>query len=97
MRGKLLLCDFTFVDSAASSYGMTENAATCAKTWPGDTNASGTIGPPQAVNEVKLIDIPAMNYTSEDKPNPRGELLVRGVNCFTTYYKGIFSFEYPVT
>ncbi|KAF9001906.1 hypothetical protein BDQ17DRAFT_1357697 [Cyathus striatus] len=68
-------------------YGMTETCATCSKTWPGDASASGTVGPPQPVNEVKLVDVPVMNYTSEDKPNPRGELCVRGVNCFTTYYK----------
>lgn len=70
------------------SYGLTENCATCAKAWPNDPTASGTVGPPQPINEVKLIDVPAMGYTSEDKPNPRGELCVRGTNCFTTYYKG---------
>jgi long-chain acyl-CoA synthetase len=29
-----------------------------------------------------------MGYTSEDTPNSRGELCVRGANCFSTYYKG---------
>jgi long-chain acyl-CoA synthetase len=67
---------------------MTENCATCSKAWPNDPTASGTVGPPQPINEVKLIDVPAMGYTSEDKPNPRGELCVRGTNCFSTYYKG---------
>ncbi|EGN96081.1 hypothetical protein SERLA73DRAFT_76081 [Serpula lacrymans var. lacrymans S7.3] len=53
----------------------------------GDPSCGGTIGPPQPVNELKLVDVPEMNYTSEDKPNPRGELCVRGANCFVTYYK----------
>ncbi|KAG5638150.1 hypothetical protein H0H81_001535 [Sphagnurus paluster] len=68
-------------------YGMTENCATCAKTWPNDPTSSGTVGPPQPINEVKLVDVPAMGYTSQDQPNPRGELCVRGANCFKVYYK----------
>ncbi|CAA7267913.1 unnamed protein product [Cyclocybe aegerita] len=72
---------------AEGHYGLTENCATTAKSWPLDSTASGTVGPAQPVNEIKLVDVPAMGYTSEDKPNPRGELCVRGVNCFTTYYK----------
>ena len=69
-------------------YGMTENCATTCKGWPNDPTSSGTVGPPQPVNEVKLIDVPAMGYLSDDKPNPRGELCVRGANCFKVYYKG---------
>lgn len=70
------------------SYGLTETAAACTKSWPGDATASGTVGPPQPVNEIKLVDVPTMGYTSEDKPNPRGELCVRGLNLFAEYYKG---------
>ena len=73
---------------------MTENCATCTRSWPDDPTASGTVGPPLPVNEVKVIDVPAMGYTSEDKLNPRGELCVRGANCFTTYYKGLEPLNY---
>lgn len=70
---------------------MTENVATCTKTWPNDPSSSGTVGPPVPVNEIKLIDVAAMGYTSEDTPNPRGELCVRGANCFKSYYKGAYN------
>lgn len=70
---------------------MTENVGTCTRCLPGDSTSSGTVGPPQAANEVKLIDIPSMGYTSEDQPYPRGELCVRGANCFNIYYKGMFA------
>ncbi|KAF8630423.1 hypothetical protein AX15_002971 [Amanita polypyramis BW_CC] len=68
-------------------YGMTETCSTCTRTLPYDPTCTGTVGPPQPANEIKLIDVPSMGYTSEDKPNPRGELCVRGPNCFTEYYK----------
>ncbi|KAG6379112.1 long-chain-fatty-acid-CoA ligase [Boletus reticuloceps] len=69
------------------TYGMTENCGTCAHTFKDDPTCGGTIGPPQPVNELKLVDVPEMKYTSEDKPNPRGEICVRGMNCFVGYYK----------
>lgn len=77
------------VSNMLCRYGLTETAATCAKTWPDDPTGSGTVGPPGPCNEIKLIDVPAMGYTSEDQPNPRGELCLRGANCFSVYHKGI--------
>lgn len=70
-------------------YGSTENMGTGTRGWWGDKDASGTVGPPQVNIELKLVDVPAMGYTSEDKPYPRGEICVRGDGCFTHYYKGI--------
>lgn len=50
-----------------------------------DTRAPGTCGFLAATNEAKLLDVPEMNYLHTDKPNPRGELLLRGTNIFTGY------------
>jgi len=76
-----------FSCEVAEGYGMTEGCATCTRTWPDDPSSSGTVGPPQPVNEIKLVDVTAMGYTSEDRPNPRGELCMLGANCFLAYYK----------
>ncbi|MFS7919196.1 putative long-chain-fatty-acid--CoA ligase [Helianthus anomalus] len=67
-------------------YGMTETA--CVITIMDDTdNLSGHVGSPNPSCEVKLADVPEMNYTSDDQPNPRGEICVRGPSVFQGYYK----------
>jgi long-chain acyl-CoA synthetase len=76
-----------FACDVVEGYGMTENCGTCLRVWPGDPTSTGTVGAPQPCNEIKLVDVPTMGYTSQDKPYPRGEICVRGGNCFTQYYK----------
>ncbi|OSX65186.1 hypothetical protein POSPLADRAFT_1065120 [Postia placenta MAD-698-R-SB12] len=77
-----LLCDIL-----EGFYGMTENGGSCTHVWPNDPSSSGTVGPPIPNTELKLIDVPAMGYTAEDKPNPRGEICFRGDHTFKGYYK----------
>ncbi|KAI1041617.1 hypothetical protein LB505_001793 [Fusarium chuoi] len=37
--------------------------------------------------ELCLESVPEFDYTVDDKPNPRGELLLRGPVIFREYYK----------
>ncbi|KAI9325243.1 hypothetical protein DFJ73DRAFT_767763 [Zopfochytrium polystomum] len=67
-------------------YGQTE---TCAGLSVSDMHdlSSGHVGVPLTCVQVKLVDVPAMNYTSKDTPNPRGEICVKGAPVFKGYYQ----------
>jgi long-chain acyl-CoA synthetase len=67
-------------------YGMTETACVISRMDEGD-NLSGHVGSPNPACEIKLVNVPEMNYTSEDQPYPRGEICVRGPIIFQGYYK----------
>ncbi|KAL6046229.1 medium-chain fatty acid-CoA ligase faa2 [Balamuthia mandrillaris] len=68
------------------AYGATESAAGATM---GYLNAptTGDVGGPFACTEIKLKDVPEMGYTHRDKPCPRGEIVIRGPNVSSGYYK----------
>ncbi|KAF9997623.1 hypothetical protein BGZ80_010413 [Entomortierella chlamydospora] len=67
-------------------YGATESMATISVTSCADY-IPGHVGGPRAVVELRLVDVPEMNYLTTDKPFPRGEIQTRGANMFVGYYK----------
>ena len=75
-----------FGSNFIEGYGLTETYAVALGQLVQD-NTAGNVGPPTMANECKLRDVPEMGYRSDDKPYPRGELLTRGNNVFTEYYK----------
>ena len=66
---------------------MTETNATITRTLPFDPEVSGMAGLPHAFCHIKLVDVPAMGYTAEDKPFPRGEICIKSDCCISEYYK----------
>ncbi|CAN6374047.1 unnamed protein product [Urochloa humidicola] len=75
-----------FGGEVLEGYGMTETSCVITTMDIGD-KLIGHVGSPNPSCEVKLVDVPEMNYTSEDQPYPRGEICVRGPIIFHGYYK----------
>jgi long-chain acyl-CoA synthetase len=67
-------------------YGLTETYAVSLGQVEGDLTA-GNCGAVTMANEICLLSVPSMEYSVDDKPQPRGELLVRGHTLFRGYYK----------
>ncbi|KAI9788181.1 MAG: hypothetical protein M1833_003114 [Piccolia ochrophora] len=67
-------------------YGLTETYAVALGQVTGDFTA-GNCGAVAPSMEACLLDVPDMDYMTTDKPNPRGELLLRGNTLFREYYR----------
>ena len=75
-----------FGNHVLQGYGLTETYAVSLVQIIGDFSA-GNCGAPCPANELCLASVPDMDYLVTDKPQPRGELLIRGNSLFTGYYK----------
>ena len=77
--------------SLIEAYGQTEGVGGEFITNLSD-GSIGHVGGPNPCNEYKLVDVPEMKYTSQDRDEkgnlvPRGEVCVRGKNVIPGYYK----------
>ena len=75
-----------FCCDICEGYGMTETSGGSFVTFPGDPN-TGVVGGPVQNVKIRLKDIPEMGYTSNDKPNPRGEICFWGPSVMSGYFK----------
>jgi len=75
-----------FAEMMGEGYGLTETCATGTSTDAEDV-VYGHVGSVSPCVEMKLVDVPDMNYYSTDEPEPRGEVWLRGASIFGGYYK----------
>ncbi|KAI5457976.1 hypothetical protein BGZ63DRAFT_492822 [Mariannaea sp. PMI_226] len=75
-----------FANHFAQGYGLTESYAVGTVQARGDFSL-GNIGGPMACAEFCLESVPEFDYSVDDKPHPRGEILMRGPVIFREYYK----------
>uniref|UniRef100_A0A8C1V0Q4 long-chain-fatty-acid--CoA ligase n=1 Tax=Cyprinus carpio TaxID=7962 RepID=A0A8C1V0Q4_CYPCA len=69
----------------AVGYGLTETCGAGTISEFSDYS-TGRVGAPLICSEIKLRDWPEGGYTSQDKPHPRGEILIGGPNVAMGYY-----------
>ncbi|KAJ5077260.1 long-chain-fatty-acid--coa ligase 5 [Anaeramoeba ignava] len=76
-----------FARHTIQGWGMTETGAAGLVQVFDDIKGLGHVGPPVCCSDFRLESVPELNYSTEDRPYPRGELLIRGRNVFSGYYK----------
>jgi long-chain acyl-CoA synthetase len=79
------LMKIAFCCPVLEAYGLSETLGACNITMAEDP-ISGTVGGPALTYSLKLKDLPEMNYCLDDKPFPRGEILVGGPCMFRGYF-----------
>jgi len=67
-------------------YGLTETCA-CATIMDADEISTGAAGPPLQGVQIQLINWDEGNYTVNDQPNPRGEIVIGGGNVASEYFR----------
>ncbi len=67
-------------------YALSETTASATLSDPED-KTFGHVGLPAPCVEIKLDSVPDMDYTVNDVPYPRGEVLIRGPVVFGGYYR----------
>jgi long-chain acyl-CoA synthetase len=77
--------NIAFCCPVGQGYGLTETCGAATIVWPND-GSYGRVGPPLSCCEVKLVPWEEAGYSPDDKPHPRGEILLGGAHIAKEYY-----------
>ncbi|KAJ2002154.1 medium-chain fatty acid-CoA ligase faa2 [Coemansia thaxteri] len=80
---EFLRCCFSC--NVIEGYGLSETVGPTSVTLIDDIEP-GNVGAPLPCAMMKLRSVPDLGYVVDDKPYPRGEILVRGSHVFSEYY-----------
>lgn len=69
-----------------NGYGLTETTAMGAVMDPREWNVDSLGSLPGSI-EIKLVDFPEAGYFATNKPNPQGEIWIRGASVMEGYYQ----------
>ncbi|KAJ8390099.1 hypothetical protein AAFF_G00111130 [Aldrovandia affinis] len=75
-----------FCCPVGQGYGLTETCGAATISAVAD-HSTGRVGAPVNCCEIKLRDWVEGGYTTQDQPNPRGEILIGGPNITMGYYR----------
>ena len=78
--------NIAFCCPVGQGYGLTETCGAATVVWPNDPSY-GRVGPPVSCCEIKLVPWEEGGYSPNDKPNPRGEIVLSGAHIAQGYYK----------
>lgn len=68
-------------------YGLTETVGMGCIQLPTLSAMTGIIGPPTSAVELKLVQVKDSSYSPDNKPNPQGELWIKGPPVLKEYFK----------
>ncbi|KAM4662916.1 long-chain-fatty-acid--CoA ligase 4 isoform 2-T6 [Discoglossus pictus] len=77
-----------FCCPVGQGYGLTETCGAGTITEVCDYS-TGRVGAPLTCCEIKLRDWQEGGYTNQDKPHPRGEIIIGGKNVSMGYFKNV--------
>lgn len=76
----------TTVCTMIQGYGLTETCGMCALMLPEHFGTS-RVGELVTCGELMLVDVPDAGYKHSNRPNPQGEVWVRGTSVTSGYFK----------
>lgn len=76
----------TTVCTMIQGYGLTETCGMCALMLPEHFGTS-RVGELVTCGEIMLVDVPDAGYKHTNRPNPQGEIWVRGTSVTSGYFK----------